>query len=51
MPMIHSVMVVRVKRPVWLHTHKAQPGETVTVDPELAQKLIDTGLADAVHAD
>jgi hypothetical protein len=47
-PSIHSVMVVRVKRPVWLHTHKAQPGETVTVDPELGQKLIETGAADGV---
>ena len=49
--MIPSVMVVRVKRPVWLHTHKAQPGEVVTVDPDLARKLIDTGTAEDVVAD
>jgi hypothetical protein len=43
---VDSVMVVKIKRPVWLHTHKAQPGEVVTLDPALAQRLIESGAAD-----
>jgi hypothetical protein len=43
---VQSVMVVKIKVPVWLHTHKAQRGEVVTVDPELGRRLIERGQAD-----
>ena len=43
---VQSVMVVRLKVPVWLHTHKAQRGDVVTVDPDLGRKLIEQGQAD-----
>jgi hypothetical protein len=45
---ISSVMVVKVRAPVWLHTHKAQRGDIVTVDPELGRLLIERGQADGI---
>jgi hypothetical protein len=44
---VDSVMLVQIKVPVWLYTHKAQRGDVVTVDPELGLRLIENGQADA----
>ena len=40
-------VTVKIRKPVWLANHKAQPGEVATLEAVLADKLIASGHADA----
>jgi hypothetical protein len=39
---------VRIIRPVWLHNYKAQPGAIVTLESELADRLVQNGQAEVL---